>query len=174
MLYRVPVIDDALHGFDHILQALGFRIVRPERCFGLPDERLFPVFWRRRAEVVAGLGERRSVENIEGLQKVAYGSVATAAQLLPLGPPSVKRAHLDRRPTGDGGLATPRQRLVQVSGFQHTVFGRPVALASLYRRTAGPEFDKPSKKFCFFRALVARRVTCPRVKSSHGIRTMTK
>jgi hypothetical protein len=52
------------------------------------------------------------------------GSVATAAQLLPLGPPSVKRAHLDRRPTGDGGLATPRQRLVQVSGFQHTVFGR--------------------------------------------------
>jgi hypothetical protein len=39
MLYRVPVIDDALHGFDHILEALGFRIVRPERCFGLPDER---------------------------------------------------------------------------------------------------------------------------------------
>jgi len=72
MLYRVPVMDDALHGFDHILEALGFRIVRPERCFGLPDERLFPVFRRRRPEVVAGLGERRSVENIEGLQKVAY------------------------------------------------------------------------------------------------------
>jgi hypothetical protein len=72
MLDRVPVIDDALHGFDHILEALGFRIVRPERCFGLPDERLFPVFRRRRPEVVAGLGERRSVENIEGLQKVAY------------------------------------------------------------------------------------------------------
>jgi hypothetical protein len=27
-------------------------------------------------------------------------SVVTAARLLPLNPPSVKRAHLDRRPTG--------------------------------------------------------------------------
>ena len=34
-----------------------------------------------------------------------------------IGPPSVKRTHLDRRPTGDGGLAPPRQRLVQVSGY---------------------------------------------------------
>ena len=33
--------------------------------------------------------------------------------------PSVKRTHLDRRTTGDGGLAPPRQRLVQVGGFQH-------------------------------------------------------
>src|SRR6266851_8765394 len=47
------------------------------------------------------------------------GSVVTAAQLLPLGPPSENRAHLDRRPTGDGSLAPPRQCLVQVSGFQH-------------------------------------------------------
>ena len=31
----------------------------------------------------------------------------------------MKRTHLDRRPTGDGGLAPPFQRLVQVSGFQH-------------------------------------------------------
>jgi len=31
----------------------------------------------------------------------------------------VKRAHLDRGPTSDGALAPPRQRLVQVSGFQH-------------------------------------------------------
>jgi hypothetical protein len=38
---------------------------------------------------------------------------------LPLSPPSEKRAHLDRRPTGDGSLAPPRQCLVQVSGFQH-------------------------------------------------------
>ena len=29
----------------------------------------------------------------------------------------------------------------------------PVALPSPYRRTAGPEFDKSSKKFCFFRTL---------------------
>jgi len=34
-----------------------------------------------------------------------------------------------------------------------TVFGRPVALPSRYSRMAGPEFDKSSKKFCFFRAL---------------------
>src|SRR5215831_19185987 len=32
---------------------------------------------------------------------------------------SVKRAHLDRRPTGNSGLAPPRQSLVQASGFQH-------------------------------------------------------
>jgi hypothetical protein len=31
--------------------------------------------------------------------------------------------------------------------------GGPLALPSLYRRTAGPEFDKSPKKFCFFRAL---------------------
>src|SRR6202023_709761 len=47
------------------------------------------------------------------------GSVVTAAQLLPLGPPSVKRAHLDRRPTGDGSLAPPRKCIIQISGFQH-------------------------------------------------------
>jgi hypothetical protein len=29
-------------------------------------------------------------------------------------------AHLDRRPTGDGSLAPPHQRLVQISGFQHS------------------------------------------------------
>src|SRR5260370_9682010 len=46
-------------------------------------------------------------------------SVVTAAQLLPLCPPSIKRAHLDRGPTGDGSLAPPRKCLVQVSGFQH-------------------------------------------------------
>jgi hypothetical protein len=46
-------------------------------------------------------------------------SVVTAARLLPLGPPSENRAHLDRRPTGDQGLTPPRQRLVQVSGFQY-------------------------------------------------------
>jgi hypothetical protein len=38
---------------------------------------------------------------------------------LPLGPPSVKRAHLDRRPTGDGSLAPPRECIIQISGFQH-------------------------------------------------------
>ena len=38
MLDRVPVVDDAL----------GFRIVRPARRFGVPDERLLPVFRRRR------------------------------------------------------------------------------------------------------------------------------
>jgi hypothetical protein len=31
-------------------------------------------------------------------------------------------------------------------------WGRAAALPPLYRRTAGPEFDKSSKKFCFFRA----------------------
>src|SRR5579863_8855551 len=31
--------------------------------------------------------------------------------------------------------------------------GRAVALPPLYRRTAGPEFDSSSKKFCLFRAL---------------------
>src|SRR5215472_3920757 len=36
-----------------------------------------------------------------------------------VGSPSVKRAHLNRRPTGDGGLTPPRQRLVHVSGFQY-------------------------------------------------------
>src|SRR5262249_38039458 len=30
-----------------------------------------------------------------------------------------KRAHLDRRPTGDGSLAPPRKRIIQISGFQH-------------------------------------------------------
>jgi hypothetical protein len=34
-----------------------------------------------------------------------------------------------------------------------TSSGGPVALPSPYSRTAGPEFDKSSKKFCFFRAL---------------------
>src|ERR1700690_3431686 len=29
------------------------------------------------------------------------------------------RAHLDRRPTGDGSLAPPRQCVLQISGFQH-------------------------------------------------------
>jgi hypothetical protein len=70
MLYRVPVIDDALHGFDHILEALGFRIVRPERCFGLPEERLFPVFRRRRPEVVAGLGEVALKDAAEAAEQV--------------------------------------------------------------------------------------------------------
>ena len=40
-----------------------------------------------------------------------------AVQLFTSG--SAKRAHLDRRPTGDRGLTPPRQRLVQVSGFQY-------------------------------------------------------
>src|SRR5947209_20241318 len=42
-------------------------------------------------------------------------------QLLPLGPPSVKvkRAHLDRRPTGEGSLAPPGKCIIQISGFQH-------------------------------------------------------
>jgi hypothetical protein len=47
------------------------------------------------------------------------GSVVTAARLLPLGPPSEKRAHLDRRPTGDGSLAPPRKCIIQISGVQH-------------------------------------------------------
>jgi hypothetical protein len=34
------------------------------------------------------------------------------------GSPSVKRAYLDRSPAGDGGLAPPRQCLVQVSGLK--------------------------------------------------------
>src|SRR5215469_11755835 len=34
-------------------------------------------------------------------------------------PPSVKRTHFDRRPTGDGGLASPRECLVHVGGFEH-------------------------------------------------------
>ena len=34
-----------------------------------------------------------------------------------VGPP--KRAHLDRRPTGDGSLAPPRKCIIQISGFQH-------------------------------------------------------
>jgi len=84
-------------------------------------------------------------------------SVVTAAELLPWGPPSVKRAHLDRRPTGDGSLAPPRQCLIEVSGFQHPKTDyvplglqvRPVGDEHL----AGPEFDKSSKKFCFFRTL---------------------
>ena len=56
-----------------------------------------------------------NVPSVPGLRD----SVVAAAQLLPLRPPSVTRAHLDRRPTGDGSLAPPRQRLVQVSGVQH-------------------------------------------------------
>src|SRR5260370_37014074 len=47
------------------------------------------------------------------------GSVVTAARLLPLGLPSVNRAHLDRPPTGDGSLAPPRKCIIQISGFQH-------------------------------------------------------
>jgi hypothetical protein len=41
------------------------------------------------------------------------GSVATAVQLIPLGPPSVKRAHLDRRrrPCGPTPAPRPGQRL---------------------------------------------------------------
>ena len=35
------------------------------------------------------------------------------------GPPSVKRAHLDRRPTGDCCLTPPLKCLVQIGGFQH-------------------------------------------------------
>jgi hypothetical protein len=31
--------------------------------------------------------------------------------------------------------------------------GGPIALPSPYSRTVGPEFDKSSKKFCFFRVL---------------------
>src|SRR6266403_2607333 len=38
---------------------------------------------------------------------------------LPSGPPSVKRAHLDRRPAGNDSLAPPRQCLLHVGGFQH-------------------------------------------------------
>jgi len=34
------------------------------------------------------------------------------------GLPSVKRTYLDRRPTGEGSLSPPSQRLVHVSGFQ--------------------------------------------------------
>jgi hypothetical protein len=76
------------------------------------------------------------------------GSVATAAQLLPSGPPSVKRAHLDRRPTGDGGLAAPRQRLVQVSGFQHPktahgLLGLQVRPVGDEHPTIGPRPQRP-------------------------------
>jgi len=46
-------------------------------------------------------------------------SVVTAARLLPLGPPSEKLAHLDRRPTVDGRLAPPRKCIIQISGFEH-------------------------------------------------------
>ena len=35
------------------------------------------------------------------------------------GASSVKRTHLDGRPAGDGGLAPPLQRLVEVNRFQH-------------------------------------------------------
>lgn len=51
--------------------------------------------------------------------KFSGGICCTAAQLLPLGPRSEKRPHLDRRPTSNGGLAAPCQRLVQIGGFQH-------------------------------------------------------
>jgi hypothetical protein len=43
-----------------------------------------------------------------------------------------------------------------ISPFPVTVFGPGGSLASLHRRTAGPEFDKSSWKFCFFRALELR------------------
>jgi hypothetical protein len=45
-------------------------------------------------------------------------SGTTAAAILS-GPDALKRAHLDRRPTGDDSLAPPRQCLIQVGGFQN-------------------------------------------------------
>src|SRR6516225_6535005 len=50
---------------------------------------------------------------------------------------SVKRAYLDRSPAGDGGLAPPRQCLVQVSGFQHPKTA--YVLLGLYVRPVGDE-----------------------------------
>src|SRR5258708_1909146 len=52
--------------------------------------------------------------------------------------PSVKRAHLDRRPAGDGGLAPPRQRLVQACCFQHPKAAD--VLLGLQIRSVGDEY----------------------------------
>src|ERR1700720_985774 len=46
-----------------------------------------------------------------------------------------------------------------------TVFGRAGALPSLYRRTAGPEFDKSPKKFCFFLSASCVPIEDPHCKS---------
>src|SRR5215475_11217128 len=53
------------------------------------------------------------------------------------GSASVKRAYLDRSPAGNGGLAPPRQRLVQVSGFQHPKTAH--VFLGLYVRPVGDE-----------------------------------
>jgi hypothetical protein len=42
-----------------------------------------------------------------------------AVQSLPLDPPSVKRAHLDRHPAGGDCLASPLQCLARIGRFQH-------------------------------------------------------
>jgi len=50
---------------------------------------------------------------------------------------SLKRAHLDRRPTGDSSLAPPRKGIIQISGFQHPKTA--YVLISLQVRPVGDE-----------------------------------
>src|SRR5690349_16599851 len=80
-----------------------------------------PQGWARNVPSSEGMAGKRSASprQTTGRDNPTPARCVHVVQLLPEGPPSVKRAHLDRRPTGDGGLTPPRQRLVQINGFQH-------------------------------------------------------
>src|SRR6266550_2761131 len=64
------------------------------------------------------------------------------------GASSVKRTHLDWRPTGDGGVVVVgvvNGNQILRHGFSSNGVGRPVDLPSLCRRKGRPEFDKSSE-----------------------------
>ena len=69
----------------------------------------------------------------------------------------MKLAHLDGRPARDGSLAAPRQRLVQISGFQHPK--TTYVLLGLHVRPVGDEYLttglRPQRLRAFYRVQTA-------------------